>query len=251
MHRRLIIRCLAWAVVSVPVAAIAQEESKEAKPPQYFQRLIEEGNAKFDFYARRPPRQRYPGQALFHLNCRDETAYRTTWKTKDGKKQVVVRVNLKKVTCELTHTLRLPRYLNNDRRWTNRLVKHEFDHVAISCDPRVTMLVEHLYGKVKRVLTTVDADVKVDDKLVRPLIDKQYGARANAVIALIKSNYVLLDKISRHGNTPIENRKIFFESLYTKANLDAAGFPFTGDVLELLKSKKYREAELLYDFGEK
>ena len=251
MHRRLVICFMAWAVVVAPAVAFAQEQPQESQPPEYFKRLIEVGNAKFDFYARRPAGQRYPGRALFHLNCRDETAYRTTWKTKDGKKQVVVRVNVKKVTCELTHTLKLPRYLNNDRRWSNRLVKHEFDHVAISCDPRVALLVEHLYGDVKRLLTTVDADVEVDDQVVRPLIEKQYGARAEAVIALIKSNYVLLDKVSRHGTTPIENRKTFFEALYTKANLDEAGFPFTGDVLDLLKSKTYREAELLYDLGEK
>jgi hypothetical protein len=234
-----------------PAAARSQAEPKDSKPPTYFQRLIEAGNVKFDFYARRPAGQRYPGRALFYLNCRDETAYRTTWKVKDGEKQVAIRVNLKSVTCELTHTLRLPRYLNNDRRWTNRLLKHEFDHVAISCDPRVALLVQQLYGDVKRVLTTVDADVKVDDKMVRPLIDKQYSARANAVIALIKSNYVLLDKVSRHGTAPIENRKVFFQSLFSKPNLDAAGFPYTGDVLELLKSKEYREAELLYDFGAK
>ena len=164
MLRRVTICCLAWAAVgTAPAVALAQANSQESKPPEYFQRLIEAGGAKFDFYAGRPPDQRYPGRALFYLNWRDETAYRTTWKTEDGKKQVVVRVNLKKVTCELTHTLKLPRRLNNDRRWTNRLVKHEFDHVAISTDPRVTMLVEHLYGNVDRVLATVDADVKVDD----------------------------------------------------------------------------------------
>ena len=251
MRRRLMIRCVAWAViVAAPAVSLAQAD-QQSKPPEYFQRLIEAGSAKFDFYARRPPRQRYPGRALFHLDCRDQTAYRITWKIKGGKKQVSVRVNLKKVTCELTHTLKLPSYLNNEGRWKSRLVKHEFDHVAISCDPRVTLLVQHLYGDVKRLLTTVDADVKIDDKLVRPLIDKAYNARANAVIALIKSNYVLLDKVSRHGTVPIENRKLFFQSLYTKPNLDQAGFPYTSDVLGLLKSKKYREAVLLYDFGGK
>lgn len=234
-----------------PAVALSQTDTQEPEPPAYFQRLIEAGGVKFDFYSRPPVGQRHPGKAQFDLSWHPVSSFRAKWKPKNGKQQLSIRVKLKTLTYQSTHTLSLPRNLNNPRRWENRLVKHEFDHVAISADPRARMLAEHLLHRAVQIKVAVDADAEIDDKLVRALIDKEFAARTDAVIELIHSNYALLDKVSRHGTRAIPNRKVFFESLYTKPTLDAAAFPYTGDVLVLLKSKKYRQAELLYDFPEK
>ena len=246
---------LVWVVIcslvfffalALPVTSHAQTAPQ---PPAYFRQLIDTGGVKFEFYDRRPEGQRWPGRANFWLNVPYQTTYRYRTEPVGNKKLLTIDVTLESVKFELSHKLVLPRSLNHARSWRQRLMKHEFDHVAISSDPRMFMLVEHLHRNVKQIKATVAESETPDKKFLLSRIEKEFAARRDAVNQLIRANYVLLDKVSRHGVAPIPNRRLFFESLYTKSNLDAAGFAYTGEVLGLLKSKAYREAKLLYDVG--
>ena len=146
------------------------------------------------------------------------------------------------------HTVRLPKYLEHRRRWNHPLVKHEFDHVAISCDPRLKMLVVHLLQNIGRIDTTVNSTATLDTRFVRELIDQEIAKRVDAAVELLNANQQQLDEVTRHGAAPIPDREAFFRSLFTKPNFDRVKFPYTGEVLDLLESDAYRKATLPYAF---
>ena len=59
-------------------------------------------------------------------------------------------------------------------------------------------------------------------------------------LELARANYVLLDKVSDHGQIPIPQREQFFAQLFTRANLQRNRFPFLDQVSKLLESEAYR-----------
>ena len=127
---------------------------------------------------------------------------------------------------------------------------HEFDHVAISSDPRIDLLLEHLLRNISPLQLTIDNDEQLDGDWISDQINAAIDRRTEAMIDSITENYVLLDDITSHGTRAIPDRQAFFEALYTKANFDHQAFQYTGELLDLLRSPAYTEVELPYSFGE-
>ena len=72
------------------------------------------------------------------------------------------------------------------------------------------------------------------------LVNKEVTRRKDAVIEVARANYVLLDKVSDHGQIPIPDRQRFFAQLFMTANLRQHRFPYLSQVSKLLASDAYR-----------
>jgi hypothetical protein len=225
------------------------DDAKSATPA-YFRRLIDAGDVTIEFYDRRADPVPYRGYTEFQLNIRHEFSYRYQWVQQGRTRRVTIEPRLRKVSSSLTHSMRLPKYLDSDRRWNDPLVKHEFDHVALSCDPRVMMLAEHLLGGVRKIVRTLPDGTTIDDSLVRKLVEEELAKRVEATVELVKANQRLLDEVTRHGARRLPDREAFFRALFTRPNLDRAKFPYTDEALELLQSEDYRKTKLPYAFRE-
>lgn len=224
---------------------LAAWTASEATPP-YFEDLIKQGMVKIEYYDARNNPRRYPGRADFQINFHVNFRYQYTAGDDGRGKFWLVKPKFEPVKTASSHTVTLPNWLDNDRRWQHRLLKHEFDHIATSLDPRVTMLFEHILSKVTRIDTNIATNKKPSNDDINKLIDAEVSKRRKAVTDLVQANYLVLDKISRHGAIDVPKREAFFRSLYTKANLDYATFPYTADALDLVGKKEYLDVELPY-----
>ena len=241
---------LVSAVLTLLFGVAAVDHAAAAEIPPHFKQLIAQGNVEFEFYDSRAERRRYPGQALFLLYVDHRYRFRYDATEQDGSLHLKIRPGMRKVDCRISHKIRLPERFDSDDRWGHWLVAHEFDHVAISTDPRPVMLVEHLLKKLRPIRRmvepseTLDASETVDVQYVGRIIEEEIVKRRIAVERLIQANYDLLDELTRHGVRPIPDREAFFKSLYTKANLQKMQFPYTAEVSNLLSDRTYQNAEL-------
>jgi hypothetical protein len=140
----------------------------------------------------------------------------------------------------------LPERLDTDRRWNDPLLRHEFDHVAVSTDPRAALLAEHLLRKIRKLTVAIDPRQPVDSQHVDQIVLEEIGRRREAVVDLIRANYLRLDEVTRHGARPLADRESFFKSLYTESELRKSGFRYLAEAANLLGSAAYRKTPLLY-----
>jgi len=240
---------LVSAVPMLLLCVLAVDRGAAAEIPPPFKQLIAQGNVEFEFYDSRAERRRYPGMALFLLYVDHHYRFRYDVTQHDGSLHLKIRPVMRKVECRISHKIRLPERFDSDDRWSHWLVAHEFDHVAISTDPRPIMLIEHLLKKLRPIRRTVELNEwgkpgeTVDAQYVGRIVEEQVVKRRKAVERLVQANYDLLDEITRHGVRPIPDREAFFESLYTKANLEQMRFPYAAEVSSLLSSRTYQNVE--------
>lgn len=218
-------------------------------PPVYFRRLAEAGGVEIVFHDPKEfARIGTGGLAKFHYRVVTNFRFKYSFKRQDGTLHVAVSPTVTNVRITLRHTVSVPESYDNENIWQKRLVKHEFDHVAISTDPRAFMLVEHLIRKTGRIERAFDNKQQPGNLLYRKVVNEEFDKRRDAVTALLRANYRLLDDVSKHGSQRIQDRESFFHRLFTKENLDAMQFPYLGDVLDLLKSKEYQAVPLYYNY---
>lgn len=223
--------------------------SAPADPPEYFARLIEEGNVSFDFYDPVQQPRTHRGYTTFQLDVHYRSTYQYQWVNSAGGRRVTIEPKIAQMTYALVNQVQLPKTLNHDRRWTTSLVKHEFDHVAMTLDPRVRFLIEHLCERTPEIVRDLPAGTPVTDRLIDRVIHDTVEPRYQSVVDLLIANENDLDQVTRHGHTQLADRRKYFESLFTESNLQQHRFPYVREVRPLLRTKRYRNAKLPYDFG--
>jgi hypothetical protein len=245
-----IIFLIAFAIITLDpfVRTSHCDESKRRSPP-HFQALVKAGNIEFDFYDPSVEPARFPGRALFFIDVRTRFLYNYQVVNRRGQRYVIIRPNIQRIRWNLRHTVKLPESYDAPKMWDTVLMLHELDHVAISSDPRLRMLLERALSAVKRIEHPLAQEGVLDDAAIQKIINDEFIKRRDAVIELATENYKLLDKVSAHGARDIPDRDAFFRKLYSKETLDEAGFPYFGDVVDLLNDAKYEKAKLLHHSG--
>lgn len=224
-------------------------ESIDAKTPEYFARLVDKGNVTFVFYdSVREPRS-HQGYTTFRYDVTYRSSYQYQWADRIEGRQLVIDAKISQVKCTVTNQVDLPSTLNHDRRWTNPLVRHEFDHVAMTLDPRVRLLIEDLCASTPKIVRTLPASTLVTDEFVGQVVHEVVDSRYQAVLQLLLANENDLDAQTQHGLHDLPNREAYFRSLFAERNLKTQRFPYLEEVRPLLREKAYREAELPYFFG--
>lgn len=138
------------------------------------------------------------------------------------------------------HVVQMPLAYHHAEVWDTQLLLHEFDHVALSGDQRIKLLLDELCGKLPTITVKLAGDKKPDDAFLGETVNDEITRREQAVLDLVRANYVLLDKVSDHGRVPIPNREQFFAQLFTRTNLQQHRFPYLKQVSKLLDSEAYR-----------
>ncbi len=183
------------------------------------------------------------GWADFHVQLHYSFKYDLTKTRKNGRWQVKVVINEIRPTIELTHIIRLPNTFKFRDIWNSRVMRHEFDHVAVSLDPRPMLLFKHLIEHLPAIETTLEPKDSPTSAVVNKLVDAEIVKRRQAIVELMRQNNLRLDNIGAHGAQVVPNRAAFFTQLYTKDNLAEMKFPFIEQVLKLLDSPEYQRAE--------
>ncbi len=223
---------------------ISQRASGE--PPEYYARLIEEAAVSFVFYDPiRDPRP-HRGFTTFHYDVRYRSTYRY-W-VKGGR--IRIEPEIGSFAHRLSNEVLLPESLDHDRRWTDSLVQHEFDHVAMTVDPRVRMLIEQVCRVTPTIVRDLPSGTEVNGPLIDRLIHEVVEPRYQAVLNLLIANENDLDKVTLHGRHDPPDRRAYFKALFTESNLKRHGFPYLADVKSLLRKRAYLETPLPYRFND-
>jgi hypothetical protein len=213
-------------------------------PPPEFKTLIDEGHVQFDFYDPSLTRYERPGLTQFYAQYDWNFRFEIRTRRQRDALRVTVLPRLERIEMVLNHVIHLPKSYDNDALFGRALVVHEFDHVAISTDPRPRRLMEHLTRTLKAVEHVVPLDEKIHEELARSLVNDELMRRQSAVNQLIEFNNRRLDQLSNFGNRELENRRQFFITLFLPENLKEAEFPYLDEVAGLVRQPDYANVAL-------
>ena len=188
-------------------------------PPEAIAKLIADGKVVFDFYDQRQHKFDFAGETTFDFRYeyRCTTRFRVidqpvgdSGQEKSEGKALEVLLHYDEVSLKISHRMRLPERMVNDDFFDQRLVKHEFDHVAISADPRLPrLLIEMLKDRNSKLIVPISQqDVDLRDR-------QRYAKAASAAakeetakvfedfVSLVRIRYKELDRVTRHGIDPL------------------------------------------------
>lgn len=212
--------------------------------PRELKGLIESGKVTIKFVpATELPAEEW-GRCDFSLGFRRDFQFDAEAKQKGGKRLAIVKVTSMKSDIRVVHRIRLREAFAPPLTWESPVTWHEFDHVAIGCDPRpallLTYLADHLPTIERPIIRREEAMLST---LAGEWINEELTRRETAVTELIRQNNRLLDVTSGHGTEKIRDRREFFAKLYTKEHLAELKFPFLDEALGVFHQEAYRRAE--------
>ena len=207
------------------------------RAPAAIERLIKGEQAVVTFVDDLPPNK---GKTHFFINVDWKFNYRYEILTKDNARQVALTVTNVRLKIAQRHVVRMPLAFHHADVWETQLLLHEFDHVALSGDARIRLLLQEVCGRLPPITAELAGNKEPDDAFLSELVNKEIKRREQSVSELVKANYVLLDKVSKHGKIPTPQREQFFTRLFTRANLQQNRFPYIEQVGKLLASEAYR-----------
>ncbi len=216
----------------------------DAAPPA-FRRLIDQGMVSFARDDAALAKHGKRALTEFHI----ETNYEYSYRTFPGNRldqAGAIEVSLKNVDFRVSHRVVLPTDFQADpSAWNGIVLIHEFDHVAISTDPRIGMLANQIYPRRMRLSAQLDA-VQVTEKEIQLFIKRETDQRVDEIRRIIQGNYDALDSSTRDGYQALDDRAAFFQSLYSQENLAKHDFLYLSKSSSLIKQSKYRDVSKHY-----
>lgn len=188
--------------------------------PEAIAKLIADGKVSFDFFDERKLKFDFVGETTFDFRYeyRCRTRYRVidqpatdSGDQKSGSSQALeVMLNYEEVTLKISHRMRLPDRMVAEDFFDQRLVKHEFDHVAISADPRLqALLTTMLTERNSKVIVPISQaefesrDRTIYAKMARTAAKKETAKVFEDFASLVRIRYKELDRVTRHGIEPL------------------------------------------------
>ncbi|MFM9961672.1 MAG: hypothetical protein ACKV2Q_10650 [Planctomycetaceae bacterium] len=224
-------------------ATATQVPISTADAPPELLRLIEDGKVQVVYDSEPEFVRADRGWADFHIQLKYSFNYDLTKTRKNGRWQVKLTVTELVPQIELTHLIRLPSSYKSPDVWKLRTLRHEFDHVAVSLDPRAMLLLKHLVEHLPVIERTLEPKETPSQAVLNRLLDEEVVKRREAVVELLQQSNRLLDKVGAHGAQAVPDRAAFFAKLYTKEHLAEQKFRYVEQVLKLLDSEEYHQAE--------
>jgi hypothetical protein len=133
----------------------------------------------------------------FNYRCQPQ------WQHDAVRGTVRIRMNFTRIHWEPKHTIWFRNPPNSNHFWQDALVRHEFDHVRLSADPRMKKQFIQML-RAKRVITP---SVETNQVVNRDLVDRFIGEYVTSVFQeiteLIDIRYRELDRVTRHGRQPV------------------------------------------------
>lgn len=223
--------------------AVAQSNRNHpwiADAPGEFVRLIDQGNVKIAVDDDRVRKAGKSALTLFQFVVDYDFKFRhqllgydeesMTWQAK-----MVAWMDQPKVRLE--HTICVQSSFNPASPWETKLLRHEFDHVAISTDPRLTKIIRRTLQQRREWVAKFQQTSAPNELDLRKNIRDTVVAEVELLEQLIQSQYDLLDKESSQGLSEIEKRDAFFRGLYTVDGLERSKYKLDTQMKAFVKDK--------------
>ncbi len=199
---------IAIAPPSGEVAATPRpiELSDLPEPPEPLGDLIEAGRVTFEAGEREESTELSGGlrtAAETHYKIAYNYNSRSRWAVDSANRRLRITVRFFSIRWEPTHVIWFRRRPETDGFWSDVLVRHEFDHVRISNDPRLAKRFEEML----REKSVISHQLSEGDVVNRPFVDHLVAEHVDNVFAeiseLIAIRYKELDRVTRHGRDAV------------------------------------------------
>ncbi len=121
--------------------------------------------------------------------------------------------------------------------WESKLLRHEFDHVAISTDPRMLKIIKRSLQQRRQWVAKWQQIIAPTELEIRKNIMETFTAEVRALEQLVQSQYDYLDRESNQGLSAINSRTDFFKGLYTIEGLARCNYELTDAMRAYVKDK--------------
>lgn len=218
--------------------AAGQQPARPPEAPETLAPLVQAGRITWELYDEKPDDLSYDGETHFEIKL--DYKFRTQLRPARLNGSVVQQVSVAFFSIKATveNRVRLPRTQLEKGFWQSQLVLHEMQHVQITSDPRVPLLVKSLLQRGSKL--NFPANTTLSESHIKDEIATQVNAVAKIVSDLVQANNDLLDQLTQHGTALLDGDPQFFRRLYTESNLKDQQFPRINDVQQLLRTKQYR-----------
>src|SRR5262249_44282375 len=151
--------------------------------PPALRKLIEDGDTTVEFVTDPEFVKANRGNCAFTLHVTYQFRYRSNLLApgSDGRARVRITVSELRAGVTLKHRVRIPDRYSKPKPWETRLMLHEFDHVAISLDPRPKALLRYLAEHLPSFERTLEAGEKPSNDFYRRAITEEANKRKDAV----------------------------------------------------------------------
>jgi len=242
------IQCGTLAAICLLATATADQgfaQSSKAHPwlaeaPGEIVRLVDRGNVKIVVDDERIRKSGKTALTLFQFVVDYDFKFRhqvlgydqesRVWKAK-----IMAWIDQPKV--RLDHTICIQSNFAPASPWESKLLRHEFDHVAISTDPRMLKIIKRELQQRRQWVGKWEQNGAPTEQDVRKNIFEAITAEVKSLEQLVQSQYDYLDQESNQGLSDINSRKDFFRRLYTVEGLERCKYVFDDGMREFLKEK--------------
>ncbi len=218
----------------------ASEIEKNGLP--HLLRLVDAGSVTFDFDDAKLSSLKKSAATEFVI----DTSFRTRYQIKDSANGPVttatVTVKYTNYKFQVTHKVTLPNEFDWQSKWYHVLLKHEFDHVAISSDPRIAILADKLFNQSDNFRINIGNGQSTEEAIER-MVQNKFEERKIRLQKWIQDLYDELDQVSNLGRDAIPDRMAFFRNLYSEERLRKAELEDFKRIQPILRHKTFRNPE--------
>jgi len=220
---------LSFLFLQAPATLLAQKPPHPwiADAPGEIVRLIGLGNVRIEIDDEAVKASNKLALTAFQLKVTYDARIRYDWIAQGNQNQgwkARIVANVPKPKFQLEHQVILPSTFQPVDPWESALMKHEFDHVAISTDPRLLKVMERVF-KRKWVLTEEwDQVSRPTDADVKSCVEQMLAREVKNCEQLIQQQYDWLDLQTISGSQSLDSRMSFFQELYSFQGLERCSF---------------------------
>ena len=120
---------------------------------------------------------------------------------------VNIQVRFESIKLIATHDVWLKNPPPTERFWDDSVVRHEFDHVRISSDPRIESQFLEAAKKIEVLRVPLSQVVgkndRVENSKVQSLIESRMKQTLDNTTDYVRIRYRELDRLTKHGLRPL------------------------------------------------
>lgn len=214
------------------LAADAQETNL-SKPhpwlnlaPTEYLRLIDAGNVELKVDDAFLDRNQKNAVTVFKVLV--DLTFSTNFKvtpSNNGKSNVRFTVRYGKPKLRMDHTIILRSTLRPVDPWKDIVLQHEMDHVAISTDPRLALMVNYLYSEPQTWDELIESTSPPSSATIEEQVQRRSKILIEQIERAIQIQYDWLDQKTNQGMSSMDKRSEFFWSLYSPELFNDATLP--------------------------
>ncbi len=211
-----------------------------ADAPGEFVRLVDRGNVKIVVDDERIRKSGKTALTLFQFVVDYDFKFRQQVLGYDQESRVwqaKIMAWIDQPKVRLDHTICIQSNFAPALPWESKLLRHEFDHVAISTDPRMLKIIKRDLQQRRQWIGKWEQIGAPTEQDVRKNIFEVITAEVKSLEQLVQSQYDTLDQESNQGLSDISSRRDFFKRLYTVEGLERCKYVFDDGMREFVKDK--------------